>query len=86
MDIQKLKQHIKLCVKNLKSNRVKCCGNCPFEDDILRVYPSLWTAFARKRELIHGHIVDQDLINAITEDAHHDRSQKHVVKCSKHSR
>jgi len=31
----KLKNHLKLCKKNLKSDRVKCCSNCPFEDMIV---------------------------------------------------
>jgi hypothetical protein len=31
----RMAKHIKLCLKNLKSDRVKCCGSCPFEEIIL---------------------------------------------------
>lgn len=31
----KMKKHIKLCKRNLKSDRVKCCATCPFEDMII---------------------------------------------------
>jgi hypothetical protein len=41
MDIKKLNNHIKLCKRNLKSNRVKCCAQCPFEEEIVSQYPEL---------------------------------------------
>lgn len=49
MDKVKLLIHIKLCKKNLKSSRVKCCATCPFEEEILRVYPELALLFMDKR-------------------------------------
>ena len=49
MNVQKLKNHIKLCQKNLKSNRVKCCTECPFEEEILTHYPDLNKLFLTKR-------------------------------------
>jgi hypothetical protein len=49
MNLDKLKIHIKLCKRNLKSTRVKCCNNCPFEEEILRHYPALKILFNRKR-------------------------------------
>jgi hypothetical protein len=30
-----------LCKRNLKSNRVKCCAQCPFEEEIVSQYPEL---------------------------------------------
>lgn len=50
MDINKLKIHVKLCKKNLKSSRVKCCANCPFEEEITKHYSELSTLFMNKRE------------------------------------
>jgi len=50
MDKDKLSTHINLCRKNLKSDRVKCCASCPFEDEILSVYPDLDIFFSIKRE------------------------------------
>lgn len=32
----RMENHIKLCLKNLKSDRVKCCGSCPFEEIIIQ--------------------------------------------------
>lgn len=49
MDKEKLETHIKLCRRNLKSNRVKCCATCPFEEEILKEYPELKWAFIGKR-------------------------------------
>ena len=49
----KLAKHINnLCIKNLKSNRVKCCNECPFEDEIINEYPILKKLFIRKRKMI----------------------------------
>lgn len=50
MDLEKLKIHIKLCRKNLKSKRVKCCANCPFEEEIVKHYPELEIMFITKRK------------------------------------
>jgi len=47
----KLKQHIKLCKRNLKSPRVKCCANCPFEEEITKEYPKLKKMFKAKKEV-----------------------------------
>jgi len=49
MDSLKLKNHIKLCKKNLKSSRVKCCKDCPFEEEITKEYPELKQLFSEKR-------------------------------------
>ena len=51
MDKTKLETHIKLCKRNLTSNKVKCCALCPFEEEILSVYPELKKFFIRKRDL-----------------------------------
>lgn len=52
MNIEKLHNHIKLCRKNLKSSRVKCCAACPFEDEILCVFPNMDKAFEAKRQFL----------------------------------
>lgn len=49
MDIQRLEKHVKLCRKNLKDTRTKCCALCPFEEEIVRVYPELKKMFEEKR-------------------------------------
>lgn len=49
MNFFKLQKHIKLCIKNLKSKRVMCCSQCPFEEDILAYYPNLKGLFEAKR-------------------------------------
>jgi hypothetical protein len=49
MDKKKLSKHILLCRKNLKSNRVKCCITCPFEEEIVDEYPEMKELFIRKR-------------------------------------
>lgn len=53
MDEVKLARHIKLCKKNLRSARVKCCAGCPFEEEIVARYPDLREAF-RKKHIMHG--------------------------------
>jgi hypothetical protein len=50
MNKEKLKTHVKLCKRNLKSKRVKCCANCPFEEEIVGEYPELKKLFEEKRE------------------------------------
>lgn len=52
MDEERLKKHIKLCRRNLKSSRVKCCATCPFEEEIVAHYPKLQEAFDNKRRVI----------------------------------
>jgi len=52
MNKEKLKNHIKLCKRNLRSNRVKCCVECPFEDEIVGEYPEFKKEFQQKRENI----------------------------------
>jgi len=49
MDKAKLRTHVKLCRRNLKSSRVKCCANCPFEEEIVGEYPELAGMFEKKR-------------------------------------
>jgi len=48
VDKEKLKSHIKLCRRNLFNDRVKCCANCPFEEEILSCYPELKSKFTLK--------------------------------------
>lgn len=50
MDKEKLKKHIRLCKRNLKSVRVKCCKTCPFEEEIVIEYPDLKFIFEEKRK------------------------------------
>ena len=52
MNLTKLKKHIKLCRKNLKDDRTKCCAECPFEDEIVSVYPELSAQFKKKRDYL----------------------------------
>jgi len=49
MNVDKLKNHIKLCKKNLKSSRIQCCAECPFEEEIVGYYPELKELFDEKR-------------------------------------
>lgn len=51
VDRDKLTTHIRLCKRNLRSDRVQCCASCPFEEEILLVYPELKKMFQRKREI-----------------------------------
>jgi len=49
----KLMKHImSLCVRNLNSKRVKCCAECPFEDQIVKAVPNLKQLFEKKRKEI----------------------------------
>ena len=50
LDLEKLAVHVGLCRKNLKSKRVKCCANCPFEEEIVEYYSELGTMFITKRK------------------------------------
>lgn len=49
----KLAKHLRLCTRNLKSDRVKCCAECPFESIITHAKPELGPLFSRKRERIN---------------------------------
>jgi ribosomal protein S12 len=49
MDLKKLNRHIRLCKRNLSSNRVKCCAYCPFEEEIIKYHPELAILFREKR-------------------------------------
>lgn len=49
MNKNKLVNHVKLCRRNLMSSRVKCCAECPFEEEIVREYPALKILFYLKR-------------------------------------
>jgi len=49
MDRKRLEKHIKLCRRNLLDERTKCCALCPFEKEILSVYPELEELFEAKR-------------------------------------
>lgn len=57
MNKERLAQHIKLCKRNLKNDRVKCCAMCPFEEDICEEYPELCNLFQKKR--IHLNIMEE---------------------------
>lgn len=49
MIYEKMKNHLKLCKKNLKDKRVKCCLECPFEDEIVKFDPQMEQLFLEKR-------------------------------------
>lgn len=49
MDKTKLAKHAKLCWRNLRSARVKCCASCPFEEEISREYLGADILFIAKR-------------------------------------
>ena len=55
MDLKKLSKHIKLCRKNLKDTRTKCCAECPFEEEIVLTFPELGPLFNKKREQISNY-------------------------------
>lgn len=50
MDIVKLRRHVSLCLRNLKAQRTWCCAHCPFEDEIVSVFPKMKELFIAKRE------------------------------------
>jgi len=46
----RLDRHVKsLCIKNLRSKRVKCCAQCPFQDDIEKEFPETRFLFQEKQ-------------------------------------
>lgn len=54
MDLKKLDNHVKLCKRNLKNKKVKCCATCPFEDLIVSYYPLMEELFIKKRAILAG--------------------------------
>lgn len=52
MDVDRLRNHVKLCRRNLNSSRVKCCATCPFEEEIVGLFPELKILFEEKRKWI----------------------------------
>ncbi len=48
-NVDRLKSHIRLCRRNLRSDRVKCCATCPFEEEIVAAYPDMEKEFMHKR-------------------------------------
>lgn len=49
MNKQRLEKHVKLCLKNLKDVRVKCCATCPFEEEITAYKADFKDLFIDKR-------------------------------------
>jgi hypothetical protein len=54
VDASKMDRHLKLCRRNLKSDRVVCCGACPFERIIVGFDVSLAPLFEAKRKAKRG--------------------------------
>ena len=54
MDLDKLRKHVRLCKRNLRSRRVRCCATCPFEDEIVAAFPEMKAMFDEKRSFIVG--------------------------------
>ena len=50
MDVDRLKKHIKVCLRNMRNPRVFLCAQCPFEDEITIVYPKMKAQFEAKRK------------------------------------
>ena len=51
MNKEKLSKHVRLCRKNLKTKRVKCCLDCPFEEEISNEYPDVKELFKERRTI-----------------------------------
>jgi len=49
MDRDRLRKHVRICRRNLRNMRVKCCAECPFEEELTEVYPELTQLFEAKR-------------------------------------
>jgi len=49
VNIDLLKNHIKLCKTNLKRDNIKCCLSCPFEEEIVKEYPEMADMFHSAR-------------------------------------
>jgi hypothetical protein len=54
MDLKRLEKHIKLCKRNLNNKKIKCCAICPFEEQIISVYPELKRLFVTKQKKLSG--------------------------------
>ena len=54
MIAKRLAKHARLCRRNLLSPRVKCCAQCPFEDEIVAALPGLGPLFRAKRRALRG--------------------------------
>ena len=53
VDKYMLRQHIKkICEHNLKSEKIRICATCPFEDIIVDELPYLKEFFIAKRSLL----------------------------------
>ena len=63
MNIERMKRHVKLCRRNLRDKRVKCCAQCPFEDEIIFRYPELRELFIAKREILEEDSDDDKMID-----------------------
>jgi len=52
MNRKKLEKHIKLCRRNLKNVKVKCCLDCPFKEIIVQYHPEMNILFnnAKRRK------------------------------------
>lgn len=44
-----IRKFSKLCRRNLKSKRIKCCKNCPFKEDIIKACPDLEELFKESK-------------------------------------
>lgn len=55
-DLRKLERHVRLCRRNLKSDRVRCCATCPFEEEIVTQYPELGKLFEEKRQNVRSRV------------------------------
>jgi len=48
----RLERHVKrLCIKNLRDKRVKCCAECPFQDLIEKAFPETAVLFKEKQRV-----------------------------------
>jgi hypothetical protein len=64
IDATKLDRHLRLCRRNLKGDRVKCCASCPFEAIIVAHAPELTELFERKRSVLAAVPSREALIHA----------------------
>ena len=55
MIYSRLKDHFnKLCKRNLKNKKIKCCHKCPFEDDLIDQFPEAKKMFEEKHKQVEG--------------------------------
>lgn len=51
----RLERHVRrLCIKNLRDKRVKCCSRCPFQDLIEKSFPETKNLFRAKQGANNG--------------------------------